>query len=163
VTLLAIDGPAGAGKTTLAAKLEAEFSAHSTVRTIHMDDLYDGWESALGGALTQTLGEITSAHLNGTKCTIKIFNWHLMRFDRQEVIVPTDYLILEGVGAAQAVVRNAGATTYWLDIDAEAGLKRVLARDGAHIEKEMRQWQIQQAIHFEVDQTRENCEFKLTS
>ena len=163
MTLLAIDGPAGAGKTTLAAKLEAEFSAHSTVRTIHMDDLYDGWESALGGALTQTLGEITSAHLNGTKCTIKIFNWHLMRFDRQEVIVPTDYLILEGVGAAQAVVRNAGAITYWLDIDAEAGLKRVLARDGAHIEKEMRQWQIQQAIHFEVDQTRENCEFKLTS
>ena len=163
MTLLAIDGPAGAGKTTLAAKLEAEFSAHSTVRTIHMDDLYDGWEGALGGALTQTLGEITSAHLNGTKCTIKIFNWHLMKFDRQEVIAPTDYLILEGVGAAQAVVRNAGATTYWLDIDAEAGLKRVLARDGAHIEKEMRQWQIQQAIHFEVDQTRENCEFKLTS
>ena len=163
MTLLAIDGPAGAGKTTLAAKLEAEFSAHSTVCTIHMDDLYDGWEGALGGALTQTLGEITSAHLNGTKCTIKIFNWQLMRFDRQEVIVRTDYLILEGVGAAQAVVRNAGATTYWLDIDAEAGLKRVLARDGAHIEKEMRQWQIQQAIHFEVDQTRENCEFKLTS
>ena len=163
MTLLAIDGRAGAGKTTLAAKLEAEFSAHSTVRTIHMDDLYDGWEGALGGALTQTLGEITSAHLNGTKCTIKIFNWQLMRFDRQEVIVRTDYLILEGVGAAQAVVRNAGATTYWLDIDAEAGLKRVLARDGAHIEKEMRQWQIQQAIHFEVDQTRENCEFKLTS
>jgi uridine kinase len=163
VTLLAIDGPAGAGKTTLAAKLEAEFSTHSTVRTIHMDDLYNGWEGALGGALTQTLDEITSAHLNGTECTIKIFNWHLMKFDRQEVIAPTDYLILEGVGAAQAVVRNAGATTYWLDIDAEAGLKRVLARDGAHIEKEMRQWQIQQAIHFEVDQTRENCEFKLTS
>ena len=163
MTLLAIDGPAGAGKTTLAAKLEAEYSAHSTVRTIHLDDLYNGWEGALGGALTQTLSEITSAHLNGKNCTIKIFNWHLMKFDRQEVIVPTDYLILEGVGAAQAIVRSAGATTYWLDIDAEAGLKRVLARDGAHIENEMRQWQIQQAIHFEVDQTRENCEFKLTS
>jgi uridine kinase len=163
VTLLAIDGPAGAGKTTLAAKLEAEYSAHSTVRTIHMDDLYEGWEGALGGALTQTLGEIISAHQNRNECTIKIFNWHLMRFDRQEIIEPTDYLILEGVGSAQAVVRNAGATTYWLDIDAEAGLKRVLARDGAHIEKEMRQWQIQQAIHFEVDQTRKNCEFKITS
>jgi hypothetical protein len=39
----------------------------------------------------------------------------------------------------------------------------VLARDGAHIEKQMREWQIQQAIHFDIDQTRENCEFKLTS
>ena len=163
VTLLAIDGPAGAGKTTLAAKLEAEYSAHSTVRTIHMDDLYNGWDDALGKALTDTLQAITSAHQAGYECTIKIFNWHLMKFDREEIIVPTDYLILEGVGAAQAVVRNAGAVTYWLDIDAETGLKRVLARDGAHIEKEMRQWQVQQSIHFAKDQTRENCEFKLTS
>ena len=163
MTLLAIDGPAGAGKTTLAAHLESEFSAHSTVRTIHMDDLYDGWEGALGGALTQILGEITSAHLDGKECTVKFFNWQLMKFDREEVITPADYLILEGVGAAQEIVRKAGATTYWLDIDAETGLQRVLARDGAHIEKEMRQWQIQQSIHFAKDQTRENCEIKVTS
>jgi thymidylate kinase len=86
-----------------------------------------------------------------------------MKFDREEVIDPTDFLILEGVGAAQKVVREAGAITYWLDIDNDTGLQRVLARDGAHIEKEMRQWQIQQSIHFAKDQTRENCEFKLTS
>jgi uridine kinase len=163
VTLLAIDGPAGAGKTTLAAKLEAEYSVHSTVRTIHMDELYNGWNDALGQSLTDTLQAIISAYLSGVACTIKIFNWHLMSFDRQEEITPTDYLILEGVGAAQEIVRKAGATTYWLDIDAETGLQRVLARDGAHIEKEMRQWQIQQSIHFAKDQTRENCEFKLTS
>ena len=163
MTLLAIDGPAGAGKTTLAAKLEAEFTAHSTVRTIHMDDLYNGWDGALGQSLTDTLEAITSAYLSGVEHTINIFNWQLMKFDREEKIVPTDYLILEGVGAAQAVVRDAGAVTYWLNIDAETGLKRVLARDGTHIEKQMRQWQIQQAIHFDLDQTRENCEFKLTS
>ena len=163
MTLLAIDGPAGAGKTTLGAKLEAEFTAHSTVRTIHMDDLYNGWDGGLGQSLTDTLEAITSAYLSGVEHTINIFNWQLMKFDREEKIVPTDYLILEGVGAAQAVVRDAGAVTYWLDIDAETGLKRVLARDGAHIEKQMRQWQIQQAIHFDLDQTRENCEFKLTS
>ena len=163
VTLLAIDGPAGAGKTTLAAKLEVELSAHSTVRTIHMDDLYNGWDGALGQSLTDTLEEIASAHLSDQECTIKVFNWHLMKFDREEIIAPTDYLILEGVGAAQSVVRKAGATTYWLDIDTETGLKRVLARDGAQIEKQMRLWQIQQSIHFDLDQTRENCEFKLTS
>lgn len=163
VTLLAIDGPAGAGKTTLAAKLEAEYSAHSTVCTIHMDDLYDGWENGLGQHLTDTLQMITAAHIAGVDCTIKLFDWHLMKFDREEVITPTDYLILEGVGAAQEIVRKTGATTYWLDIDADTGLQRVLARDGAHIEKEMRQWQIQQSIHFAADKTRENCEFKLTS
>ena len=163
VTLLAIDGPAGAGKTTLAAQLEAEYSAHSTVRTIHMDHLYNGWNDALGQSLTDNLRAITAAHLSGLQHTIEIFNWHSMKFDREEVIDPTDFLILEGVGAAQKVVREAGAITYWLDIDNETGMQRVLARDGAHIEREMRQWQIQQSIHFAKDQTRENCEFKLTS
>ena len=161
--LLAIDGPAGAGKTTLAAKLEAEFSVHSNVRTIHMDELYNGWDDALGQSLTDTLQAIVAAYLSGIEHTIKIFNWHLMKFDREEVITPSDYLILEGVGAAQKIVRDAGAITYWLDIDAETGLKRVLARDGAHIEKEMRQWQIQQSIHFAKDQTQENSEFKVSS
>ena len=163
VPLLAIDGPAGAGKTTLATKLEAEYSVKSTVKVVHMDDLYNGWDDALGQSLTDTLQAITDAYLSGSTCTIKIFNWHAMKFDREEVIVPTGYLILEGVGAAQEIVRKAGATTYWLDIDAETGLQRVLARDGAHIEKEMRQWQIQQSIHFAKDQTRENCEIKVTS
>jgi uridine kinase len=163
VPLLAIDGPAGAGKTTLATKLETEYSVESTVKVIHMDDLYNGWDDALGQSLTDTLQAITYAYLSGNTCTIKIFNWHEMKFDRQEVITPADYLILEGVGAAQEIVRKAGATTYWLDIDAETGLQRVLARDGAHIEKEMRQWQIQQSIHFAKDQTRENCEIKVTS
>jgi thymidylate kinase len=86
-----------------------------------------------------------------------------MKFDREELITPTDYLILEGVGAAQEIVRNAGATTYFLDIDPVIGLQRVLARDGSQIEKEMRQWQIRQSIHFAADKTQENCEFKLTS
>ena len=163
VTLLAIDGPAGAGKTTLAAKLHAEYLVDATVRTIHMDELYNGWEDALGQSLTDTLHAITSAHLAGLTYSIKIFDWYLMKFAREEVIKPTDFLILEGVGAAQKVVRDVGAITYWLDIDNETGLQRVLARDGVQIEKEMRQWQIQQAIHFAKDQTRENCEFKLTS
>ena len=163
MTLLAIDGPAGAGKTTLAAKLEVELSVNSTVKVIHMDDLYNGWVDGLGPKLTRVLQDITNAHLAGIECEIKLFNWHLMQFDRQEKITLTDYLILEGVGAAQEVVRDAGATTYWLDIEPEIGLQRVLARDGSHIEQQMQQWQIDQDKHFAEDQTRENCEFKLTS
>lgn len=163
MTLLAIDGPAGSGKTTLAKRLAADCQIDSTVRIIHMDDLYNGWEDALGPSLTDTLQRIIAAHLSGQSCTIKIFNWHEMRFDREEVVTPTDCLILEGVGAAQEVVRKAGAITYWIETDDETGLRRVLMRDGASIEKEMRRWQIQQSIHFAADQTRENCEFKLTS
>jgi len=163
VTLLAIDGPAGAGKTTFAAKLEEELSLKGTVRVIHMDDLYNGWENALSNPLSEILDRISTAHLAGREFVIKIFNWHTMTFDREEKIAPTDYLIIEGVGAAQQIVRETGATTYWLEIEPEIGLQRVLNRDGAHIEVQMRQWQVDQEKHFARDETRENCEFKLTS
>lgn len=163
MTLLAIDGPAGAGKTTLAAKLEAELSVNATVKVIHMDDLYHGWENALSNALSEILDRITTAHLAKREFAIKLFNWEIMEFDREEKVLPTDYLIIEGVGAAQQIVRESGATTYWLDVDPEIGLRRVLERDGVQIEQQMRRWQIDQDKHFDRDETRENCEFKLTS
>ena len=163
MTLLAIDGPAGAGKTTFAAQLEAELSLNATVRVIHMDDLYNGWDNALSNALSEILDRISTAHLAGREFVIKIFNWHTMRFDAEEKITPTDFLIIEGVGAAQQIVRETGATTYWLDIEPQIGLQRVLDRDGAHIEAQMRKWQVDQDKHFARDETRENCEFKLTS
>ena len=53
MTLFAIDGPAGAGKTTYAATLEAELSLKGTVKVIHMDDLYNGWDNALSNALSE--------------------------------------------------------------------------------------------------------------
>ena len=163
MALYAIDGPAGAGKTTFAAKLETELSVDGTVKVIHMDDLYNGWDNALSNALSEILDRISTAHLAGRECVIKKFNWHIMQFDREEKIEPTDFLIIEGVGAAQQIVRETGATTYWLDIEPEIGLQRVLARDGVHIEVQMRQWQVDQDKHFARDETRENCEFKLTS
>jgi uridine kinase len=163
MTLLAIDGPAGAGKTTFAAQLEAELSLNATVRVIHMDDLYNGWDNALSNALSEILDRISTAHLAGREFVIKIFNWHTMQFDAEEKITPTDFLIIEGVGAAQQIVRETGATTYWLDIEPQIGLQRVLDRDGAHIEAQMRKWQVDQDKHFARDETRENCEFKLTS
>ena len=163
MALYAIDGPAGAGKTTFAAKLEAELSVNGSVRVIHMDDLYNGWDNALSNPLAEILDRISTAHIAGREFVIKIFNWHTMAFDREERITPTDYLIIEGVGAAQQIVRETGATTYWLDIEPEIVLQRVLDRDGVHIEAQMRQWQVDQDKHFARDETRENCEFKLTS
>ena len=158
MSLIAIDGRAGAGKTTLAASFYEELSVDKTVAVIHMDDLYDGWENALSERLTQTLESIVKSHQNKVTFEIDIFNWQSMSFDSKRVLNPVDILILEGVGAGQKVVRDAGATLYWLDIDAEVGIQRVLNRDGNQIASQMKQWQIAQEIHFLRDKTRENAE-----
>jgi uridine kinase len=158
MSLIAIDGRAGAGKTTLAAKFFEELSVDKSVQVIHMDDLYNGWNNALDERLTKTLELIVNAHHNKVAFEIEIFNWNSMSFDSKEEINPVDILILEGVGAGQKVVRDAGATLYWLDIDAEVGIQRVLNRDGNQIASQMKQWQISQETHFMRDKTRENAE-----
>jgi len=158
MSLIAIDGRAGAGKTTLAASFFDDLSVDKTVEVIHMDDLYDGWDNALSERLTQTLESIVKSHQSKVAFEIDIFNWQSMSFDSKRVIYPVDILILEGVGAGQKVVRDAGATLYWLDIDAEVGIQRVLNRDGNQIALQMKQWQIAQEIHFLRDKTRENAE-----
>ena len=122
-----------------------------------MDDLYDGWENALDEGLTKTLESIVNAHHKKEGFEIDIFNWQSMSFDSKRQINPVDILILEGVGAGQKVVRDAGATLYWLDIDADDGIARVLKRDGNQIASQMKQWQIAQEIHFLRDMTRENA------
>ena len=158
MSLIAIDGRAGAGKTTLATRFFDELSLDKTVEVIHMDDLYNGWEKALGEGLTKTLETIVKSHHNKAALEIDIYNWQSMSFDSKRMINPVDILILEGVGAGQKVVRNAGATLYWLDIDADVGIQRVLNRDGIQIASQMKQWQIVQEIHFMRDKTRENAE-----
>ena len=158
MSLIAIDGRAGAGKTTLAARFFDELSVDKTVEVIHMDDLYNGWENALDEHLTKTLESIVNAHQKKEGFEIDIFNWQSMSFDSKRQINPVDILILEGVGAGQKVVRDAGATLYWLDIDADDGIARVLKRDGNQIASQMKQSQIAQEIHFLRDKTRENAE-----
>jgi uridine kinase len=161
--LLAIDGPAGSGKTTLAAKLEREYQLTTTVQVIHMDDLYNGWENALSEELAEKLSHIVQSHNSGKDFHLAKFNWASMKFDEGELMLATEVLILEGVGAAQKVVRDAGAMTYWIETPAEIGLQRVLERDGHHLRDLMLKWQTHQDAHFQIDKTAENCDVKLTS
>jgi uridine kinase len=157
MTLIAIDGRAGAGKTTLAQEFFAEFSLTKSVQVVHMDDLYDGWNNALSERLTQTLKSIVGAHLTQSSIDIEIYNWNLKRFDSILHIDPVQIMILEGVGAGQEVVRAAGASLHWLDIDSDLGIARVLKRDGQHLAAHMDNWREIQERHFLRDRTRENA------
>jgi uridine kinase len=161
--IIAIDGPAGAGKTTLAQTISLALSPQISTTVIHMDELYPGWEKALGVELTETLTWLTQSHKAKKLLKYSSFNWATNEFNASHVVDSTQLLILEGVGSAQRSIEDSLVTSIWLDLDPQIGFQRVIERDGATITAEMTKWLAMQEQHFAVDQTKERCEFLLST
>lgn len=170
--IITIDGVAGSGKTTLAQFLLTHFTQReyssvdesknqSAIEIVHMDDLYDGWEDALGDSLTAKLQEIVLAHETGRPYQTYSYDWKRHCPGSELFIAPSDILILEGVGAGQASIRAHVETKIWIELDPIAGLSRVINRDGAGIEEEMIDFLELQRIHFQKEGTRAAAEFHL--
>ena len=161
--LIAIDGRAGAGKTTLANELSLALGVDHAVTLIHLDMVYAGWEGSLGESLTATLSQLLSDLSGGRATLLPIFNWKEMVFDSEQVVSPSGLIILEGVGSAQAAVRKYSTATIWLDIDPIIGLQRVLDREGMAFQNQMHRWQVAEEAHFLADDTREKADFILST
>lgn len=155
--LIVIDGPAGAGKTTLAATiLDSLPEVLGTV--IHCDDLYNGWDDALTPTLARNLHEwVLEPIRHGAMPRYQKYDWLLGSYQSEIQIPESSVVILEGVGAALASVTELAQLSIWIDIPAEIGLERVLRRDGMHITEEMLRWIGQQQMFFEENRNRENC------
>ena len=154
--LIAIDGPAGSGKTSLANQLASNLNSATT---IHMDDLYNGWEDALTATLTRHLEEWILHPLAEHKSVkYQKFDWTSSAYGPPVEITDINLLILEGVGAAQARIRQQADLTIWIEVGPQMGLARVLNRDGAQILPHMLKWQERESAHFIKDQTKENCQ-----
>ncbi len=161
--VIAIDGPAGAGKTTLAHELYRAFSTKSSVQVIHMDDLYDGWGNALSSDLSKILQYLVSQHEAKSPAKIRRYNWESSSFGESEELPVCDLLILEGVGCGDKELQDHLAALIWMEIDPADGLKRVIDRDGAQVKAEMEKWLGTQAEYFLQHSTREKADFILTT
>jgi cytidylate kinase len=65
------------------------------------------------------------------------------------------------VGAAIASVTEVADLSIWIDIPAEIGLHRVLARDGDEIRDQMKRWLKVQEEFFAQHNNRQNCAYQL--
>ena len=161
--IIAIDGPAGAGKTTLAHDIKLALAQKYSIAEIHMDDLYDGWDNALTPHLTEVLTYLTNAHKRRAAISLSQYNWQESKFNPAIDIDRTELLILEGVGSGQMAIRDSLTALIWIDVESSQGLARVLQRDGIEIEKQMRKWLTTQEQHFLVEGTQKAADFVLTT
>jgi uridine kinase len=161
--IIAIDGPAGAGKTTLAEHLSAALSLKYKCSVIHMDDLYNGWDNAFDHHLSDSLLLAAQAHIEGGSISLPHYLWNSGEYSQPQEVRSCDLLIFEGVGSFQSIVRPYITTSIWVDIDEEVGLERVLSRDGDQHSSQMHQWLTAQAQHFLLEKSKESADFILTT
>ncbi len=147
--LITIDGPTGSGKTTLAAQIEYfTKQAGDTCEVIHLDDLYGGWKNALGENLTKSLDDILQAFNGKEEIQLPQFDWHSSSFISPKLIRRPEVLILEGVGSGQPITRPHAEIKIWINVPAQVGLARVIARDGESIKPFIEEWQREELAHF---------------
>ena len=158
--ILAIDGVAGSGKTTLASRLCGDLK---NCQVVHMDDLYEGWNDPLSQRLTaKVIRELLEPFNQQIPIRYQKFDWILNRFDKFEDLKTSNILILEGVGSGQREFRKYLSKTIWVEYDPSQGFDRVIARDGEGIRGEMVNFLLDQNKHFIAELTKNASDYTIS-
>jgi uridine kinase len=136
--LVGIDGPGGAGKSTLAATLSDKI--------VSMDDFITGaWEWYDFERLRR---DVIEPLLRGEPARYRRLDWNDGELKDWCVVEPGGVVVIEGVAALDARLRDAYDHRIWVEAPREICLQRGLERDGADAlplweawsEKEQRYW-----------------------
>lgn len=155
--LVLVDGPSGAGKTTLAAAVAGIAAAGDVPSTVvHLDAMYDGWGGlpGIGARLARLLAPLAE----GRAGRYERYDWSLGRFAETVDVQPVDLLVVEGVGAATASVAHLGTVLVWVEAPRDLRRRRGVERDGAAFEAVWERWEAGEVEVFARDRGRERAD-----
>ncbi len=154
--LVCVDGPSGAGKTTLAGELARR---SPDVRVLHLDAMYDGWDGL--PRIDEQLRTVLEPLAAGRAGTYRRYDWHAGRYAEEVVVPPAPLLVLEGVGAWSPVFAPLVTLVVWVDAAPAERLSRAIARDGTAYEAPLRRWAADEREHFARTGARERADLTL--
>ncbi|KGM13007.1 uridine kinase [Cellulomonas bogoriensis 69B4 = DSM 16987] len=154
VTLVCVDGPSGAGKTTLAGALAGSLPG---AVVLHMDDLYDGW-AGLATVWPRVEDQVLGPLGAGEPARWRRYDWSLGRFDRWHELPVPAVLVLEGCGSAPRAVRGRASCVVWVDAPATVRHRRAADRDGPRLDPRLEEWWRTEEEYFAVERPSEHAD-----
>lgn len=151
--LICVDGPAGSGKTTLAASLT---QLTDGARVVHLDDLYAGWNGL--SRLDAQLGDLLLPLAGGRPGSYRRHDWLTGETAETVVVDPVPLLVLEGVGSGASRFAALQTVLVWVEAPHELRRQRGLARDGEAFAPHWEQWARDEASLFARERTRERAD-----
>lgn len=151
--LISVDGPAGAGKSTLAAAIA---HLHRGARVVHMDDLYDGWTGL--ESVSRQLNTLIRPLAVERSGFYRRYDWLRGEFAETVDVEPSPLLVLEGVGAGAAELTPFITVLVWVSAPRALRRERGLTRDGANYAPQWDRWMRQEDKHFAGQRTAERAD-----
>jgi uridine kinase len=162
--LLALDGRAGAGKSSLAHELTGEIvRLEKTLAVVRLDDLYDGWDGLNSALADRVVEQILEPLAAGRSARWQSYDWESGSFDGWHELLPPDVLLLEGCGAGDRRYAAYCTLLVWVEADPDARLARALARDGDTLRRHWAAWTRSEDRHFTLNDTRARADVEFVS
>lgn len=154
--LVCVDGPAGSGKTTLAAWVAA---AAPDAVVVHMDDLFEGWTGL--PAVEAQLGTLLPPLAAGRVGRYRRWDWHESRWAGSVEVRPAPLLVIEGVGSGSLVAAPFTTVLVWVEAPYDLRMRRGLERDGDAFAPYWESWAAAEVDHFARHRTRERADVRV--
>lgn len=149
--VVCVDGHSGSGKTTFGARL----SAHLECPTVHLDDLYPGWDG-LADSTAKLVEWVLEPLSGGRPARYRRFDWNAGEYAEWVEVPKTDLLVIEGVGSGAAA--EYPAFVVWVEAPEDLRMKRGIERDGEAFRPHWERWAKQEVGIFRNARTRERAD-----
>jgi hypothetical protein len=157
VRFVAVDGPAGSGKTTFAGRLAPTMAGLGlAVQLIHVDDLLDGWDD-LPGYWPRFAADVLAPLRAGRPGSYHRYDWYQGRFAERVPVPVPDVLVLEGVGSARREGHPDLTLGVFVSVPRELRLRRGIERDGESMREHWLRWMAGEDAHFGADRTEDRA------
>jgi uridine kinase len=144
-TIVAVDGPGGAGKSTVAAALS---DALGGAPVVHTDD-FASWENPLDW-WPDLIDRVLEPRARGQPARFTPNTWGGPA--KPDVVVePGGVVIVEGVTASRDAFRPYLAYAVWVETPRELRLQRGLERDGEAMREQWLAWMADEDTHIAAE------------
>jgi uridine kinase len=160
--IVLIDGRAASGKSQFAKDLaEAFFQVdRQAARTIHMDDLYPGWNGLAEGSV-YLLTNILLPLANSRSANWQVWNWRKNHRGAEEPgngrreFSGGTLLIVEGCGSISRLSYEHSDFQVWIDADDKERKERFSLRDQGKFDEFFGIWSAQEDEYYEKEKSKQ--------